>query len=396
MTFARPLLHDSKDLRSLKHILLIEAESEGHHPLFAAAMANALRAQGHQLTLAMPKTETSREKLKDAGFKGLSNIDWIDWRQGGGISMLAEVSRLTAALNVDIAFFNCFDQVASELLRRAAWGWRPEGNLHGKISGLYIRPRPLDPDCKRSWWPNSFMKRLGWRSLDKEGWFKTIFVLDERLPSHSRRVGGVSEVRFLPEPNSKKLMQPMSAQEARRKLAIPEEAKVFLHYGIGSRRKGLHHIIRAWQELPIHECPYLLSAGRLEREFKVAMQMLASEGRAKVLDYYLTQEEEHRVFAAADIVLLPYVNHYGSSNVLSRAAANGRMVLASDHGLLGYRVREYGLGKTYRHNDYKSFLNALLQLSTVKRETIAMLYTASLNAYSEAGSDTQFLQASLI
>ena len=57
-----------------------------------------------------------------------------------------------------------------------------------------------------------------------------------------------------------------------------------------------------------------------------------------------SQEEEELCFAAADIVLLPYCGHFGSSAVLSRAAASGKAVIVSDDGLLGRRVRDHRLG----------------------------------------------------
>ena len=49
-------------------------------------------------------------------------------------------------------------------------------------------------------------------------------------------------------------------------------------------------------------------------------------------------------FAACDIVLLPYIGHFGSSGVMAQAAAAGKPMIASDENLVGARVRDYRLG----------------------------------------------------
>jgi glycosyltransferase involved in cell wall biosynthesis len=65
----------------------------------------------------------------------------------------------------------------------------------------------------------------------------------------------------------------------------------------------------------------------------------------------VSDDEERLCFCAADAVLLPYIHHYGSSGVLSRAAAAGKMVIVSDEGLLARRVRDHHLGLLFQAND---------------------------------------------
>ena len=62
---------------------------------------------------------------------------------------------------------------------------------------------------------------------------------------------------------------------------------------------------------------------------------------------YITDQEEKLGFCACDAVLLPYIGHIGSSAILSRAAAAGKMVIASDEGLIAKRVRKHGLGRLF-------------------------------------------------
>jgi glycosyltransferase involved in cell wall biosynthesis len=61
-------------------------------------------------------------------------------------------------------------------------------------------------------------------------------------------------------------------------------------------------------------------------------------------DQHLSDEEGFRLIAGADLCLLPYQRHIGSSNVLLKAAAAGVPVLGPDYGLVGRYVRDHSLG----------------------------------------------------
>jgi glycosyltransferase involved in cell wall biosynthesis len=342
-----------------KHILLIEAQNQGHHPAFISVLGDMMLSQGYLFTLAMPKNENSLNNLLSVGCHWLNKVEWVDWTAGEGWPMLDAASRLLRELKADEVFFACFDEVASALLRRAAMGFRPPKNLRGRISGLYIRPRPIDRSCRING-INSLVKRWGWRMLDRGDWLRNILVLDEKVAERPRKLLGHTKVRFLPEPNYLCDYSTISRPKARSELGIPEGAIVFLHYGLGTRRKGLHQIISVWKALPADGLAFLLVAGRVDDEFVEDLEALERSGKARLLLRYVNHEDEAAIFAAADIVLVAYVNHYGSSNLLSRAAAAGRPVLASDQGLVGFRVTDNKLGRTFKHNDIIS-LNKEIQ-----------------------------------
>ena len=65
----------------------------------------------------------------------------------------------------------------------------------------------------------------------------------------------------------------------------------------------------------------------------------------------MSAEEEKLCFAACDVVLLPYLHHFGGSAVLSQAAAAGRMVIVSDEELMGKQTRHHGLGLLFTTGD---------------------------------------------
>lgn len=356
---------------------------EGHHLVYVNALVDAIKSQGHRVTVSLPQNNgATREKLLSHGCRWVDRIEWVPWTGGLGPSMLDASSKIKDACGADEVFFACVDEWASGTLRRAALGLKPAASLRGLLSGIYVRPRPLDPECHpRSL--GSWLKQRGWRRLDRDGWFRRIFVLDERLPAQQAKARGKCLVSFMPEPTMEISMPFPSQAEARQQLRIPKKAFVFLHYGLGTRRKGLHHTIEAWRQLPAGQQVLLLMAGQADAEFSAALQELRNAGKAVLLDRYIGKEEEQLVMSASDVVLLPYVNHYGSSNVLNRAAAAGRMVLASDQGLVGYRVRRYGLGALCQHDDAESLRQAVTQLVASDRAAIHDKNSANLKTFTE-------------
>jgi len=368
-----------------KHILLIEAKDEGHHLVYVNALVEAMKNQGHRVTVSLPEQGgATREKLLSHGCRWLEQVEWIPWVGGLGPAMLDAAAEIKEECEANEVFFACIDEWASGTLRRAALGLKPAKSLKGMISGIYVRPRPLDPECPPRGL-SSWLKRRGWRQLDQEGWFRHILVLDERLPQHPERTFGTCQIMFMPEPNEEALALFPPQEEARQQLGLPTEAPVFLHYGLGTRRKGLHHVVAAWENL-LNDCnAMLLVAGQPEPEFLAPLQKLEDAGRALLLNRYIGSEEERIIMAAADIVLMPYVNHYGSSNVLSRAAAADRMVLASDQGLIGYRVRQYALGVLCRHDDETSLGEAVRKLCQEDQKKLRARHSTNLSRYAASG-----------
>lgn len=368
----------------LPHVLFIEARDDGHHLMFVSTIAGALLANGHALTLAIPKTDRIRDRLTTLGCNWLDQVDWVHWNAGDGLRMLPEAVRHMANSHAGEVFWNCLDEMMSPLLRKAAFGWRPPQPLHGKISGVYIRPRPMDPHCTGDGL-NGWLKRRGWAALRRDGWFRRIFVLDERLADHPDVRAATVDIRFLPEPNEGRPEPVVDRASARAQLRIPQDVTVFLQFGLGTRRKGLHLTLDAWHGMPADTRAFLLCAGEVDAEFAQSLRDLEAAGRARVLNRYVSDAEEQLCFAAADVVLMPYVNHYGSSNVLSRAAASGRMVLCSDWGLLGHRVRHHGLGELCRHRDAASLRESVIRLAGADRAALTR-HEAALCNFAESGS----------
>jgi glycosyltransferase involved in cell wall biosynthesis len=160
-----------------------------------------------------------------------------------------------------------------------------------------------------------------------------------------------------------------------------------LFYGTGARRKGLHLAVAALLQLPPESPAFLLCAGQQNPTGKTAagIARLIREKRAKLIDRYVSIEEEKACFAASDAVLLPYLNHFGTSGVLSRAMSAAKPVIVSDEQLLGRLTREHGVGLVFPSGNISALSNGiqrLAQLSAGDRAQFAGAARRYANRYS--------------
>jgi hypothetical protein len=325
-----------------KKILIYEGQLWGHHPSYLRLVSRAFLDSGHRVVLAVCDMNLAQELL---GEELSRRCQWLKASPPQASHLWKELDECVKVQSCDELFFNCLDELLPNTLRRAALGIFPPQSLKGKVSGVFVRPKCLDPDIssfKETW------KRLGLKRLSKLAFFNKIFVLDERLMDHHRLTGYPHlSLNFLPDPWE--YDQFPSPKTARQQWGLSDAWCVNLFYGTGSRRKGLDLALAAHLS---PECPkeqHLFCVGKMDPDpaLTEGLQQLVTQGRATWVNRYVSTEEELSVFAACDRVLLPYRGHYGSSGILPRAAAAGKPVLASDEGLVGWRVKKYGLGEVF-------------------------------------------------
>ena len=372
----------------VKHLLIFEPQTRGHHLSWLRYIAEDFLSAEVELTLAAdmrPESEKSvRHQLSDI----LSNIHLISvydnsgkWRGGTKSRSIADCFEQS---NADEVLMSNFDELASSWMRRAFFGIYPPEILRGKISGIYFRPRFLENPYLA---PGNIIKTIGFKKLCNNGWLKRIFLLDETLLSRADRF----QTRFhiLPDTWSGNFSTPQL--EARKILNIPSDKFVFLHYGVGDKRKGLHLAVRAMLDNDSEF--FLLCAGKLgnNREIFNGIRKLEDRNQAKIINHYLSDEESDSCFCASDVVLLPYIRHFGSSGVLSKAAAAAKAVIVSDEGLLAHRVREYGLGLLFSSGNAKSLYESMRKIS----ESDMQQYRACTVSYAELCSRNAFRKSLL-
>jgi glycosyltransferase involved in cell wall biosynthesis len=362
---------------TVKHLLLYEPRTEGHHLGWLRFIADDLLSANFQLSIAADLRPGPRERVEQnlAGLpdevKLLSAYDENGRRHlDGKARSVAHCLKTSGAENV---FLCALDEIASHCWRGATFGLRPPAELRGRMGGIYHRPRFL---AAPKWSPDRALKIPGFNRLLREGWWRQILFVDEFLAAGLQSANPAAPIFFLPD--ACPFGYGSDAPDARKTLEIPAGRKVFLFYGTGARRKGLHVAVEAMLQLPPESPAFLLCAGQQNPAGKTAagLARLVRQNRARLLDRYVTVAEEKTCFAASDAVLLPYLNHFGTSGVLSRAMSAGRLVIVSDEQLLGRLTREHQLGFVFPSGNVSALAQRLRQMT--------QLSMAGLNQFSAA------------
>ncbi len=365
-----------------RHILIYATRIEGGDLMNLQHVVKALLKTQHRLTLAMDlRTDEVMTILKQESPELLMSTTQLnafgtDGRFLGGTEPNA-ISNLLHQTNADTVLVNMMDTFISDLLRRAALGLDPPKELKGRLGGHYSRPKWFSQKFRGF---NSWLKYRGFARLSKEGWFDSLLVPNEYETKDLQRTFPNTNFVFMPEPGQ----QPTVSREvSRRHFGLPEDALVLLNYGVGHRRKGLHLVTKALRRIDSPNL-FLFSAGRHTKNRDALAEVMALEeiGRAKVIDRYITEDEEAMCFRGCDFVLAPYLSHYGSSNVLALAVRSGRPVVASDYHLIGQRVRDRNLGILFRNRSVDDLEDKLRKLNESPGNPVTH-FSDSLAAYAK-------------
>jgi glycosyltransferase involved in cell wall biosynthesis len=140
----------------------------------------------------------------------------------------------------------------------------------------------------------------------------------------------------------------------------------------------------------------VLIAGEMEPElrahFETQRRELEQNSKIQIVTdlRHIPESEVEIYFQLADVVLLAYSSHIGSSGVQVRAAAASKPVISSQHGLIGTLTREYGLGLTVNPQIPASIAAALTRASN---EPLASLGAVSqMQAFAAAQSPVKFAE----
>lgn len=225
-----------------------------------------------------------------------------------------------------------------------------------QLSGIYFRPsfhydRLGSPAPGIGARLDRLRKRLTLAAALRNPHLTHLFCLDPYvLPDVGRMSRRVQAVAL---PDGVAALPPHAPpEELRDRWNVESGRRVALFFGSVSARKGIHQTLEAVTLLPPEHrrrlCLAVVGAVQDTDAARVhdAVRRLQADPSVQVVldDRFVGEEEIQGLIEAADLVLLPYQRHLGSSGVLVRAALAGRPVLGSDYGLLGEHLRARRLG----------------------------------------------------
>jgi glycosyltransferase involved in cell wall biosynthesis len=136
-----------------------------------------------------------------------------------------------------------------------------------------------------------------------------------------------------------------AADEARRKLGL-EGKRLMLFFGFIREYKGLDVLLEAVERLPADEDYHLLVVGEFyedKEKYAAALERLRERGQLTLVDSYVPNEEIPLYFAAADLVMIPYLSAT-QSGIVQIAYAFDRPVVATRVGGIPEVVRDGATG----------------------------------------------------
>lgn len=374
-----------------KHVLICEPRVDGHHVGWLRFITEDLLGAGFTLTLALDPRAEPMKRVEDQMADLLPRVKVIPAfsSTNGKTISTARVAACLKQSGAALAFLANFNDIASAIFRRAAFGLMPDENLRGRIGGIYFRPLFLNASALS---PNQALKKLGFRRLVKSGWLNPLLLIDPLLCGIAQKKFPGAPIHLLADPYPDNFHADRAA--ARRQFHLPDGKFVFLFYGGGYQRKGLHLVAEAMLKMSVPNRAFLLCAGLQTKNEKLALglEMLRSRGQAEIVNRYVSAGEEKQLFAACDMVLLPYIRHLDGSGVLSRAAGAGKPALVSDEYLIGHVVRNYGMGLLFPSCNV-SELRSNIERATAAKAGELSNWQAGAQAYAKNCSRAAFRSA---
>lgn len=317
--------------------------ARGRRPLVVAAPPAVLAREPRLGEVAQASGGTVRTVAYPAAAADEAASDPLERRRWGRLADAVGRERPSDALVMS------FEHVAVALAARRplpgpvrlhALTLRP--TLH--YAGLGSPPRGLRERARAA------VKRAGTAAALRHPALDTVLTLDPTAAGPLARLGPVRTVA-VPDPVPEG--EPDADRDAVRAAhGVPDGRRLVVLPGRIDERKGASVLLEALALVPPEAADRLavVVAGRVVLRDRPAFD--AALGRARrrawvsVRDERLPDASLAALVAAADLVVLPYDRHVGSSGFLMRAAGAGVPVLTQAYGLMGHLVRTHRLGRT--------------------------------------------------
>jgi len=156
---------------------------------------------------------------------------------------------------------------------------------------------------------------------------------------------------------------PIEKQDARAELNLKEDQKVILFFGLIREYKGLKYLIQAVPSILTTVDIQLLIVGEFydDREKYISLiKELGIEHKVRIRDEYIPNEAVGTYFAAADLVVLPYISAT-QSGIAQIAYGFDRPVVTTNVGGLAEAVKHEKTGLVVPPADPKALADAVVQ-----------------------------------
>lgn len=388
--------------------MLVSPSLDGHRSVYAAVIAQALRQRDLEVLLWTLETPSDLPALSQIRSLGVRTV--VAPEGSREIRDVRLFAQRVSTLEVDVVFFLEADLhlnlIAQQLLpgapliagRRLGLFLRATrhryardylGGRTGRIAGL--RHHAARPALESRVFHELLVPHL--RPLDAALYLDEYFV--QSRPQARLWMPDIFASNFpLPED------QRSADRESLRELSAFRERQsnlpVFVYFGRAQPRRGYGEVLRLAAEAGgcfVHAGDGQESVPH-DSAVDAARCSLLERGRLLETNRAIAGFDAARSFlAAGECVVLPYRNHFGSSGVMLQALNAGRPVLVPNVGLMAQRVRQHGLGLTYRHGAYDDLVRRWRDLNSTDPAHWARHIAAFLRRFTDQERDDTICRA---
>jgi glycosyltransferase involved in cell wall biosynthesis len=250
-----------------------------------------------------------------------------------------------------------------------------------QIDGILFLPfRKTDtiPDgykARLAHWLRGTRKALQIEWLLKNPSVGNIFLLNDQTSVDSYNEDFGQNFVYLPDPIDLQNNATAATEILKNRYQIPAQKLVLLIYGNLSPRKNIPHILQSLERLSPEEQAkiVLLLAGEPEKGYEDTLYRALDTVKKQCPAvsfvehfHFFDPKATNNIFSLTDLVLVPYINFFNSSNVVGLAAKYNKPLIAPNVGVMYELVSKYQLGLCTDPNsadDIASAIQHFLQFS---------------------------------
>lgn len=197
------------------------------------------------------------------------------------------------------------------------------------------------PDHRVPAWISNFSVRIG-------RWSR-VLTIDPMVYGWLKHDCGTKiAARAVLAPDPVDALPPLTRDEARRLLGLPQGGRIIGSLGMQESRKGVDLLLRAFLMSDLQTTDRLLLAGLVAPEIRSALraakESISDPSRILVVDRYVSDQELHKFACASDLIAVPTRSVAQPSSIALRSIPAQRPVITNNKGWFAHMIPKFQLG----------------------------------------------------
>jgi glycosyltransferase involved in cell wall biosynthesis len=386
----------------MPNALIFSPGFDGHRQVYVFVMCHILEELGLNIFIA----GNTQQKISNSFYldkliknPSITVIDTSNYAAGGLDITLPDFRNLQNSCEAELTIFADADNHLSLFTSQI---FQTRKKLRGKVVGIFLRPfyyyrkNGLFEKLR-------FLKHFAARWKTDEQLFYDFFLnrfslLDDALSLDENFATNNRNFKWLPDVFQQYAEVILKSDEKSEQRHWIEKLKAFkeknkdrfsfFYFGTAQYRRGYDILLKLAEETGgcfIH-CGLRDNDAIFSYDTNKIISSLKNEDRFFETNEYIKDPLcIEYFFRSVSHLVLPYRKFFGSSGVMLQALEYGIPILASNVGIIGYRIQKHNLGMTYSDSDIKALKTQLDQFKKMNPK----LFENNIKAYMDLQSIEQ-------